>query len=331
MAPQHRGPERHPDQVRQQPDRVRARRGPGARWLGRAAEHRARERPGSRASERHQERQCLDRHRRPRRAGGAQDRARGGAEGAEHQRAVRSVEVRHQRDRGGGARRSHRRRPHRADDPAVPRLMALHRRRHDLHSAGDPELNHRPLPDRQHAQHHDARRARARRRHSRRQFHGDDREHAPAIGGGRQAAARGDALRLGRHRRADAGLHAVDQLRVRLRDLSRRSAQVSVCAAGSGRRAGDARLLRPVANADADHHRAAAAAARLRTRPRARRKGFSAAFTSASSRASSTCARATCCCLRPCWRAATSCRSSAACCSSWGPSSTRSWDATSIH
>ena len=49
------------------------------------------------------------------------------------------------------------------DDPAVPRLLALDHRGHDLHSAGDPDLARRALLPRRHAQHHDARRPCSRR------------------------------------------------------------------------------------------------------------------------------------------------------------------------
>ncbi len=182
----------------------------------------------------------------------------------------------------------------------------------------------------QHAQHHDPRRPRARGRHSRRRLHRDHREHAPSPGGGGQAAARGDALRLGRHRGADARLHALHQLRVRLRDLSGGPAEVPLCAARSRRRAGDARLLRLVAYADADHHRAVAAQRNLaRGQGRAARR-LRALPRGASSAASSICARATCCCSARCSPAATSSRSLQPCSLRWGRSSSCSSVATSI-
>ena len=67
----------------------------------------------------------------------------------------------------------------RADDPAVPRLVALDADRHDLDPAGDPVVARRALLPRRDAEHHDARRPRARGRHPGRRFDGDDREHPP--------------------------------------------------------------------------------------------------------------------------------------------------------
>ena len=80
-------------------------------------------------------------------------------------------------DRRPAARRRHRRRPHRADDRAVSRLLALDARRHDLDPAVDPVLARRAVLPRRHHQHHDAGRARAGDRHPGRRLHGDDREH----------------------------------------------------------------------------------------------------------------------------------------------------------
>ena len=53
----------------------------------------------------------------------------------------------------------------RADDPAVPRLVAVDADRHDLDSAGDPVVARRAVFPRRHAQHHDARRPGACGRH----------------------------------------------------------------------------------------------------------------------------------------------------------------------
>ena len=72
------------------------------------------------------------------------------------------------------------------------------------------------------------------------------------------AAAAGDAARRRRHRGADPGLDARDQLRVHLGGLPRRAGEISVHAARPRGGVRDARVLRPVADADADHHRPAA-------------------------------------------------------------------------
>ena len=71
------------------------------------------------------------------------------------------------------------------------------------------------------------------------------------------AAAAGDAAWRGRHRHPDPRLDARHQLRVHVGRLPRRPGEVPLHAAGPGRRVRDARLLRPVADPDADHHRPA--------------------------------------------------------------------------
>ena len=104
------------------------------------------------------------------------------------------------------------------------------------------------------------------------------------------AAAAGDAARRRRHRGADAGLDAGDQLRLHLGRLPARAGEISVHAARPRGRVRDARVLRPVADADADHHRPAAQgrAARRSRRTRLVR----AAARPGSSTASSACAHA---------------------------------------
>ena len=72
------------------------------------------------------------------------------------------------------------------------------------------------------------------------------------------AAAGGDAARRRRHRRADTGLDARHQLRVHLGGLPRRPGEIPVHAARPRGRVRHAGVLRPVADADADHHRPAA-------------------------------------------------------------------------
>jgi hypothetical protein len=70
--------------------------------------------------------------------------ARGRASRAEHQRAVRSIEARQGIDCERAARRGDRGRPHRADDPVVPGVLAIDADRPDFNPALDPGLDHRP-------------------------------------------------------------------------------------------------------------------------------------------------------------------------------------------
>jgi hypothetical protein len=75
-------------------------------------------------AERHQERQCFDARRRERSPEGSRGRAQSGSSRAHHQRIIRSGEARFRLGRERGAGRSNRGRTYRADDLAVPRLMA---------------------------------------------------------------------------------------------------------------------------------------------------------------------------------------------------------------
>ena len=88
----------------------------------------------------------------------------------------------------------------------------------------------------------------------------------------------GDAARLGRHRRADPGLDARHQLRVHLGGLPRGAGQIPVHAARPRGRVRHAGLLRPVADADADHHRPAAQGRAARRQPDGARRTGSARF-----------------------------------------------------
>ena len=121
---------------------------------------------------------------------------------------------------------------------------------------------------RTHAQHHDARRPCARHRHPGRRFHGHHREHPSAAQRGEDAARAGDALRLGRHRRANAGLDARHLLRVHLGRVPRGTGQISVHAARPRRGVRHARVVCAVADADADHHRPSAQGRAARRSPR---------------------------------------------------------------
>ncbi len=153
--------------------------------------------------------------------------ARSGAARHEDHGAVRPVGVRQSLDHGAVARRRHRRRADRADDPAVSRILALDAGRDDLDPAVHPVVADRPVFPRRHHQHDDAGRAGAGDRHPGRRFDGDDREHPPPADRGAHAAAFGDAARRRRHRGADAGVDARDQLRVHLGRLPPRPGQIS--------------------------------------------------------------------------------------------------------
>jgi multidrug efflux pump subunit AcrB len=100
--------------------------------------------------------------------------------------------------------------------------------------------------------------ASARGRHSRRRFDGNDREHLSPARREEDAAVEGDIAWRRRNRDADTGLDTGDQLCLHLGDLSRRPGKIPVHAIGPRRRLRDARLLWPVADPDADHHRSIA-------------------------------------------------------------------------
>jgi hypothetical protein len=173
------------------------------------------------------------------------------------QRAVRSIEACQGIDCERAARGGDRGRPHRADDSAVSRLVAVDHYRADLDSVVDPGLDHRPAFPRGDTQHHDTRRARARGRYSRRRFDGDDREH-PSVARRRHEPCGGDAARLRRHRRSDHGLNARNQLRVHLGRIPGGASEIPLHAArarGGVRHAG---VLCAVEDFDACYHRPAA-------------------------------------------------------------------------
>ena len=87
-----------------------------------------------------------------------------------------------QLDQRRAARRRHRGRADRADDPAVPRLLALDPGGDDLDPAVDPVLDRRAVLPRRDHQHDDAGRPCAGGRHPGRRFHRHDREHPPPAG-----------------------------------------------------------------------------------------------------------------------------------------------------
>ena len=141
-------------------------RGAGPRRVAGAAEHRARGRPPLGPAQHHQERQCLHAGGRQRRQEGARRSIRAAAPaGTQDQRAVRPVGIRDQLGQRRAARRRHRGGPHRADDPDLPRLLALDAGGDDFDPAGDPVVARRAVFSRRNAQHHDARRPCAGGRH----------------------------------------------------------------------------------------------------------------------------------------------------------------------
>ena len=156
------------------------------------------------------------------------------------------------------ARRRHRGRPHGVDDSGFPGFMALDAGRDDFNSAGDPVVAHRAVFSRRNTEHDDARRPCAGGRHTGRRFDRDDREYPSPVDRGRHAALRGDAAWRRRNRGAYAGVDARHQLRLHVGGVPRRTGQVPVHAAGTGRRVCDAGFLWIVADPDADHDRLAA-------------------------------------------------------------------------
>ena len=95
-----------------------------------------------------------------------QDDPRRRAGRTQDQRAVRPVGIRHQLRQWRAARRRDRGRPHRADDPGLPRFLAVDAGRDDLDPAGDPVVAHRAVFSRRDAEHDDARRPCAGGRHT---------------------------------------------------------------------------------------------------------------------------------------------------------------------
>ena len=203
--------------------------------------------------------------------------------------ALRSIDFRAGRHSGSDSRRSGRRLPHRADDPAVPGKLAQHADHRHLDSAFDSGLHHGAERAARNDQSHDARRPGARRRHPGGRRHGGDRKYRakPRAGQGHDPR---DSGRLAGNRHSGAGLDAVHLHRVRAHVFPDGRGEIPVRAAGRSRRFRHARFLRAVANARADHghvsaqgaprrgirHRqryflARAARIRARLRPHARR------------------------------------------------------------
>ena len=216
-----------------------------------ADQHRAPERPARRAGQHPQGRQRLDDQRRQRHSRACCRASRRRCRRNCRSSRSRPVDLRegrgHRRDPRGG----HRRRPDRADDPALPRQLAQHPHHRGLHPAVDPDLGHGaelPRPD---DQHHDAGRPGAGGRHPGRRRHRHDREHG-ALPGGRPRPARRDPERRLADRGAGAGLDAVHLHRLRADVPARRRRALSVRAAGRGGGVRHARLLRAVAHAGAD-------------------------------------------------------------------------------
>ena len=154
----HRRSQRDAGQICQRRNRIPERRRSGARRIDGAAEHRTRGRTALGSAQRYQERQCVDARSRQCSQGCLADGARLRPSRPHDQRAIRSIDVREFIDRGCVARRCNRRGAHRADDPPVPRLMAIYAGRDDLNPARDPFVPCSALFPRRDAQHDDARR-----------------------------------------------------------------------------------------------------------------------------------------------------------------------------
>ncbi len=141
----HRRAGQHPHQTGQRHHHLSARYRQRQRRLHRADQHRPPGWPSRRAHHRAQERQRLH----PRRGQGnprpAAARALHRQPQCPRHRARRSVRLRARRGPGRHPRGHHRRRAHRADDPALPRQLAVDAHHCGLHSAVDPHLRHRPL------------------------------------------------------------------------------------------------------------------------------------------------------------------------------------------
>ena len=120
--------------------------------------------------------------------------------------------------------------------------------------------HHHAVGDRRDAQHHDARRARARGRHSGRRRHGDHREHQLPSRAGQAGRARHPRRRQPDR---DAGLRvaALHLHRVRADVLPDRRRALPVRADGGSRDVRDGVVVHPVAHAGADHGELSAAAA----------------------------------------------------------------------
>ena len=86
---------------------------------------------------------------------------------------------------GRSARRRDSGRAHRADDPALPRLVAVDAGCDDLDPTRHPLVARCSVFSRRYPEYDDAWRSRARGRHPGRRFHGDDREYAPPAHRGR--------------------------------------------------------------------------------------------------------------------------------------------------
>ena len=107
-----------------------------------------------------------------------------------------------------------------------------------------------------------------------RRFDGDDREHLSPARRRKDAAAAGDAPWRRRNRHADTGFDLGDQLRLHLGGVPPGPGKIPVYAARPCRRLRDARLLRLVADLDANHHRPAVERQTQRQRRRQQRRRF---------------------------------------------------------
>src|SRR2546428_85629 len=159
-------------------------------------------------------------------------------------------------DPGGGTRGL----SHSRDDLALPGELAEQADHRRLHPALDPDVGHHPQPARRDHQHHDARWARARRRHPRGRRHRGGREHQPQPRHG-QARHPGHPGRRPADRGAGARVHAVHLHRLPADVPPGRRRPLPLRPAGRGGDLRDAGVVPPVAHAGAHHREVPALAA----------------------------------------------------------------------
>src|SRR3989441_123350 len=148
----------------------------------------------------------------------------------------------------------------RRDGLALPGELAEHAHHRGLHPALDPDVGHHPQPARRDHQHHDARWARARRRHPRGRRHRGGREHQPQPRHG-QARHPGHPGRRPADRGAGARVHAVHLHRLPADVPPGRRRPLPLRPAGRGGDLRDAGVVPPVAHAGAHHREVPALAA----------------------------------------------------------------------
>ena len=135
-------------------------------------------------------------------------------------------------------RRRHRGRADQRDDFDLSRQLAIDAHHRDVHPLVGARFDRDAFGARRDTEHHDPGRPRARRRHSRRRRHGDDREHQLASRAGQRGRDRHHGRR-GADRHAGVRLAAVHLHRLRADVFSARRVALPVCADGRSRDVGD--------------------------------------------------------------------------------------------